>query len=75
MNATVIETQMPAGAAGPADPLWHGVGGASRRRWWRHFSWRELLWGLLLPKRAQRILPTWSGLVLLVLILAIGLAA
>lgn len=52
---------------------WHGIGGT---RWrWRRFSWRELLWGLLLPEKRQRILPTVSGLILLVLILAIGLAA
>ena len=54
---------------------WHGMAGSARARLWRWVSWRELLWGLLLPEKRQRILPTIPGLVLLVLILAIGLAA
>ncbi len=75
MNAAVNEARIPAEADEPEDQLWYGAGGARRRQWWRHFSWRALLWELLLPKQRQRILPTLPGLVLLVLILAIGLAA
>jgi uncharacterized protein (DUF58 family) len=54
---------------------WQGIAGSSRRRWWGRFSWRELLWGLLLPEKRQRVLPTIPGLVLLTMILAIGMAA
>ena len=54
---------------------WQGIVGSARRRWWSQFTWRELLWGLLLPEKRQRILPTVPGLVLLVLMLAIGMAA
>ncbi len=61
-----------AGATEVASDEWYGAGGASRRRWWINFSWREALWGLLLPKQRQRILPTLPGLVLIV---AIGMAA
>jgi uncharacterized protein (DUF58 family) len=62
------------GAPAPAEE-WQGISGSARRRWWGRFSWRELLWGLLLPEKRQRVLPTISGMVLLVVILAIGLAA
>ena len=75
MNATVAEIRIPTGADEAPDQAWHGVGGAAHRRWWRHFSWHGLIWGLLLPERRQRILPTLPGLALLVLILAIGLGA
>ena len=54
---------------------WQGIVGSARRRWWSQFTWRELLWGLLLPEKRQRILPTVPGLVLLVMMLAIGMAA
>lgn len=67
----------PVRAAVPAvaDAEWHGLGRARWRRQWRRFSWQELLWGLLLPEKRQRILPTVSGMILLVLVLAIGMAA
>jgi uncharacterized protein (DUF58 family) len=45
-------------------------GGIGRRRFWRRF-----LWGLLWPRRQQRIQPTLSGLVLVGLSLGIGSAA
>ncbi|MFT3828666.1 MAG: DUF58 domain-containing protein [Opitutaceae bacterium] len=54
---------------------WHGLGRPRWRRRWRRFSWQELLWGLLLPEKRQRVLPTASGMILLVLVLAIGMAA
>ena len=75
MTVVATDFRIQSDAEEAPDQLWHGAGGANRRRWWRHFSWRELLWGLLLPKQRQRILPTLPGLVLVVLILAIGLAA
>ena len=76
-EASPILPTAPAALVAVADPSddWHGIGGARRRERWRHFSWRELLWGLLLPEKRQRILPTVPGLVLLVMMVAIGLAA
>jgi uncharacterized protein (DUF58 family) len=68
VEATIAESQDSAAE-------WQGITGSARRRWWGRFSWRELLWGLLLPEKRQRILPTIPGLVLLAMILAIGMAA
>lgn len=47
-------------------------GGGARRR---HFSWNALLWSLIFPQRAHRILPTIPGLVLVALSLGVGMAA
>ncbi len=71
----LVEPRTPASPAAPAADDWHGIRGPRRR--WRggRFSWQELLWGLLLPEKRQRILPTLPGLILLVLIVAIGLGA
>lgn len=41
----------------------------------RRRFWRRVLWGLLWPKRRQRIQPTVSGLVLIALSFGIGTAA
>ena len=41
----------------------------------RRRFWRRVLWGLLWPRRQQRIQPTVSGLVLIGLSLGIGTAA
>lgn len=74
LDAAPAATGPGGGATAPADE-WHGMGGVRRPRWWGHFSWRELLWGLLLPEKRQRILPTGAGLVLFATMIAIGLAA
>ena len=58
--------------AGPAATDWHGidtpVGGKGLR-------WRRLLWSLVYPQTGQRILPTVSGTLLIVVALGIGMAA
>ncbi len=54
---------------------WFGPGGARSRQRWHGFSWHELLWGLLLPEKRQRVLPTVAGMVLLLVTVAIGLGA
>lgn len=64
-----------AATAGESGEPWHGLGGARRRGRRGPFSWRDLLWGLLLPQKRERVLPTAAGLVLLVLTIALGLAA
>ncbi|MDO8539058.1 MAG: DUF58 domain-containing protein [Opitutaceae bacterium] len=51
---------------------WSGPGA---RRGRRRFSWSALLWSLVYPQRAHRILPTVTGVVLIALALGIGTAA
>ncbi len=59
-----------------AEEEWHGVGGRRQRRWsLARIGWSRLLWGLLVPEKRERILPTPAGLVLLAMILAIGMGA
>lgn len=45
------------------------------RQHWRELSWRKLLWSLLYPPRGQRIMPTISGFLLIIVALGIGSAA
>lgn len=71
-GGTFSAVELP--AASVADG-WHGVGGRRRRFRWREWSWAELLWGLLLPAKRQRVLPTLPGIVLVAMVLAIGMAA
>jgi uncharacterized protein (DUF58 family) len=52
---------------------WHGPGARERRR--TGFSWSTLLWSLVFPQRGHRILPTFSGAILIALSLGIGIAA
>ena len=52
---------------------WHGPG--DRGPGGRRFSWSALLWSLVYPQRAHRILPTMPGVVLIGLALGIGTAA
>lgn len=49
------------------------VAGQNRSR--RRFTWNALLWSLIFPQRAHRILPTVPGLVLVALSLGVGMAA
>lgn len=55
--------------------------GPSRSRWMkarpetRRWRWSELLWAMVYPRRRQRVLPTVSGVLLIVLSLGIGMAA
>jgi uncharacterized protein (DUF58 family) len=51
---------------------WSGPGGPRRRT---PFRWSILLWSLVYPQRAHRILPTIPGVVLIALSLGIGTAA
>lgn len=53
---------------------WAGPG-AERRAGRPRLSWHRLLWSLLYPPRAQRSVPTVSGLLLILLALGIGMAA
>lgn len=55
------------------DADWFGPGADRRRR--ASFRWRRLLWSLVYPRRAERILPTVSGVFLIALCLGIGMAA
>ncbi len=41
----------------------------------RRFTWSALLWSLIFPQRAYRIVPTVPGLVLVALSLGVGMAA
>lgn len=70
------DAEAQAGDRARTEPLedWQGLGGLRRWRLW-HFSWRELLWGLLLPEKRHRLLPTIPGTVLLVVTCAIGMGA
>ena len=52
---------------------WSGPGARSRAR--AKFTWNSLLWSLVFPQRAHRILPTASGALLIALSLGIGTAA
>ena len=52
---------------------WAGPGARSQRR--AKFTWNALLWSLVFPQRAHRILPTASGVLLIGLSLGIGTAA
>lgn len=54
----------------PSKLQWHG---AQRTR--RRFSWRSILWLLVFPQRSQRTGLTLSGLLLIVISMAIGTAA
>lgn len=54
----------------PAD--WSGPGARGRRD---SFTWSGLLWSLVYPQRAHRIVPTVPGLVLIALAIGIGTAA
>ena len=49
--------------------------GAAAPRARRQFTWNALLWALVFPRRGQRIVPTVSGVLLMVLALGIGTAA
>ncbi len=75
--AAALSGPLPGGGAAVpagAGEEWHGAGGRRRFRW-SEWSWVELLWGLLLPAKRQRVLPTMPGLVLVAMVLAIGMAA
>lgn len=50
-------------------------GSAATRRARERFSWNAVLWALIYPRRAHRIVPTVPGIVLVALSLGIGLAA
>lgn len=52
---------------------WSGPGTRVRRR--AKFTWNALLWSLVYPQRAHRIVPTASGALLIALSLGIGTAA
>ncbi|MSU69451.1 MAG: hypothetical protein EXS39_01475 [Opitutaceae bacterium] len=60
-------------AAGVIGADWHGPGSRARHRW--RFRWSTLLWQLVFPRNADRVLPTISGLILIVLSMGIGTAA
>jgi uncharacterized protein (DUF58 family) len=61
---------------GGAAPRWAGPGARRRERAPRKpFLWRGVLWSMLYPRRGQRILPTFSGTLVIVLTTAIGIAA
>lgn len=51
---------------------WSGPGARGLRR---PFTWNALLWSLVWPQRAHRIVPTASGVVLIGLAMGIGTAA
>lgn len=51
---------------------WSGPGTRRRRR---RFTWSAVLWSLVYPQRAHRIVPTMPGMVLIALSLGIGTAA
>lgn len=53
---------------------WSGPGAPRRRAWWR-LRWSDLLWTLVYPQGGQRILPTVSGTILIILALGVGSAA
>ncbi len=55
------------------DDEWSGPGVRGGRR--SAFRWRRLLWMLVYPRNAERILPTVPGVFLITLCLGIGLAA
>jgi uncharacterized protein (DUF58 family) len=61
------------GARSDGTDDWHGPGAPDRRR--RGFRWSTLLWSLVFPQRGHRILPTFSGTILIALSLGIGTAA
>jgi uncharacterized protein (DUF58 family) len=61
---------LPRSLATPANFQWHGP-----RRARRQFSWRAILWLLVFPQRSQRTGLTLSGLLLIVISMAIGTAA
>lgn len=50
-------------------------GGVSAEETRRRFSWTAILWALIYPRQAHRIVPTIPGAVLVALSLGIGLAA
>jgi uncharacterized protein (DUF58 family) len=52
---------------------WNGPGASVVRR--RTFTWSALLWSLMYPQRAHRILPTIPGSVLVGLAMGVGTAA
>ncbi len=52
---------------------WSGPGARGRRR--QDFRWRRLLWSLIYPRNAERILPTVPGVFLIALCMGIGMAA
>ena len=64
-------------AADASASRWYGPGAA--RKTWRDYrgemTWRKMLWSLLYPPRGQRVTPTVSGLLLIVLAVGIGTAA
>ncbi|MEO6874755.1 MAG: DUF58 domain-containing protein [Opitutaceae bacterium] len=41
----------------------------------RRFTWNTVLWAMVFPQRGQRILPTISGMLLILLSLGVGMAA
>jgi uncharacterized protein (DUF58 family) len=54
------------------DTGWSGPGARGRRG---SFTWSALLWALVYPQRADRMLPTVPGLVLVALAIGLGTAA
>lgn len=57
----------------PDESEWHGPGARARKR--TRFTWSALVWSFVYPQRAQRILPTIPGVVLIGLAMGIGTAA
>ncbi|MEO5960980.1 MAG: DUF58 domain-containing protein, partial [Opitutaceae bacterium] len=57
----------------PGETDWSGA--RARKRVPRRFTWNGLLWSLVYPRQAHRILPTIPGLVLISLSMGIGTAA
>ena len=55
------------------DADWSGPGARTRRR--GGLRWRRLLWSLVYPRNAERILPTVPGVFLIALCMGIGMAA
>ncbi len=58
-----------------SEETWAGPGALSLKGRRRRFRWSRLLWSMVYPRRAERILPTVSGVALIALSLAIGMAA
>ncbi|HEY0969232.1 MAG TPA: DUF58 domain-containing protein [Opitutaceae bacterium] len=55
------------------DAEWSGPGTRTRGR--KDHRWRRLLWSLIYPRAAERILPTVPGVFLIALCMGIGMAA
>lgn len=59
----------------PSETTWEAGGGSGTHPGRLPWSWRRVLWSLIFPQRGERIRPTVSGIALIGLSLAIGLAA